>query len=125
MDFSKMTRNDKIEMCFEYIEDHDIITNKTETSASGEAQARASIKQNMKRNKSPIFNAMVDALVTALCDKREYVGKHGKMRREKDREIENLELRLSDVDNRMKVLETTIKEQNEMIKLMKINLAMD
>lgn len=125
MDFSKMTRNDKIEMCFQYIEDHDIITNKTETSASGEAQARASIKQNMKRNKSPIFNAMVDALVKALYDKRDYIGKHGKMKKEKDREIENLELRLSEVDNRMKVLEKTIKEQNDMIELMKINLAMD
>ena len=125
MDFSKMTRNDKIEMCFEYIEDHDIITNKTETSASGEAQARASIKQNMKRNKSPIFNAMVDALVTALSDKRDYIGKHGKMKKEKDREIENLQLRLSDVEYRMKSLEKTIKEQNDMIKLMKINLAMD
>ena len=125
MDFSKMSRNEKIEMCFEYIEDHDIITNKTETSASGEAQARASIKQNMKRNKSPIFNAMVDALVKALSDKRDYIGKHGKMKKEKDREIENLELRLSEVDNRMKVLEQTIKEQNDMIELMKINLAMD
>lgn len=125
MDFSKMTRNDKIEVCFEFLEDKELITDKMETSASGVAQARANIKQNMKRNKTVIFNAMVDALVMVLCDRQISAKRNVRIRKEKDREIENLELRLSEVDNRMKVLEKTIKEQNDMIELMKINLAMD
>ena len=125
MDFSKMTRNDKIEMCFQYIEDHDIITNKTETSASGEAQARANIKQNMKRNKTVIFNAMVDALVMVLSDRQISAKRNVRIRKEKDREIENLELRLSEVDTKIKVLEKTIKEQQDWIELFKASHNID
>ena len=125
MDFSKMTRNDKIEVCFEFLEDKELITDKMETSASGVAQARANIKQNMKRNKTVIFNAMVDALVMVLSDRQISAKRNVRIRKEKDREIENLELRLSEVDTKIKVLEKTIKEQQDWIELFKASHNID
>ncbi len=125
MDFSKMTRNDKIELCFEKINDLELLDDKMETSASGVAQSKASIKQNMKRNKTVVFNAMLEALSMILCERDNSAKRNYKKNKQKDREIENLELRLSEVDTKMKVLEQTIKEQSDMIELMKINLRMD
>ena len=118
MDFSKMDKNSKIEMCFKYIDDNDLLIDKMESSASGVPQARASIKQNMKRNKTPIFNAMLDALVTALCDKNDYIIKHGVMKRKKNDTIENLEIKLSEVNQSIRCLERTIKEKDERIELL-------
>jgi hypothetical protein len=125
MDFSKMNRNDKIELCFEKINDLELLDDKMETSASGVAQSKASIKQNMKRNKTVVFNAMLEALSMILCERDNSARRNFKKNKQKDREIENLELRLSEVDTKMKVLEQTIKEQSDMIELMKINLRMD
>ncbi len=125
MDFSKMNRNDKIELCFEKINDLELLDDKMETSASGVAQSKASIKQNMKRNKTVVFNAMLEALSMILCERDNSAKRNYKKNKQKDREIENLELRLSEVDTKMKVLEQTIKEQSDMIELMKINLRMD
>jgi len=118
MNFSRMTRDDKIEMCFKKILDHDEIIDKIKKSASGVKQAKASIKQNMKRNKTPIFNAMLDALVTALCDKNDYIIKHGVMKRKKNDTIENLEIKLSEVNQSIRCLERTIKEKDERIELL-------
>ena len=125
MNFSKMDRNEKIEVCFEFLEDRELITDKMETSDSGVSQARASIKQNMKRNKTVVFNAMLDALAMVLCDldngrKRNFKIKNEN--KEKDRQIENLEYRLSEVDDRMKTLEKTIKEQSEIIEKLKLKI---
>jgi chromosome segregation ATPase len=115
IDFSKMSKNDKIEMCFDYIIETDVLTDKMESSASGVSQSKASIKQNMKRNKSPIFNAMIDALIIAISDKNEYISKHGNMRRSKDREIESLEFRLSEVENDIRILKRNIDEKDKKI----------
>jgi len=120
-----MNRNDKIELCFEKINDLELLDDKMETSASGVAQSKASIKQNMKRNKTVVFNAMLEALSMILCERDNSAKRNYKKNKQKDREIENLELRLSEVDTKMKVLEQTIKEQSDMIELMKINLRMD
>jgi len=113
-----MDKNEKIKICFEYIEDHSIITDKTERSVSGTAQSRASIKQNMKRNKSPIFNALIDALVLALTDKTDFIAKNGVMRREKNREIDNLQFRLSETEQKIKNLEKTIKNKDTEIEFL-------
>ena len=125
MNFSRMTRDDKIEMCFKKILDHDEIIDKIEKSASGVKQAKASIKQNMKRNETVIFNAMLDTLSMVLWERDNSAKRNNRINKEKDREIENLQYRLSDVEYKMKSLEKTIKEQNDMIELMKINLAID
>ena len=70
MEILKMNKNEKIEMCFDFIETHECIENAMETSASGSSQARANIKQNMKRNKTVIFNAMVDGMCMLINDKQ-------------------------------------------------------
>lgn len=118
MDFSKMSKNDKIDICFEFLEDRELITDKMETSASGVSQARASIKQQMKRNKTVIFNAMLDALVMTISDKNDFIIKNSKMRKSKDREIESLEFRLSEVDNQIKILQRNIKVKDDRIKVL-------
>ena len=119
MDFSKMTRDDKIEVCFKKILDHDEIIDKIKKSASGVKQAKASIKQNMKRNETVIFNAMLDTLSMVLWERENSAKRNNRIKKEKDREIKNLQLRLSDVEYKMKLLEQTIKEQQDWIELFK------
>ena len=118
MDFSKMNRNDKIDLCLEFLEDKEFITDKLHSSASGVSQERAYIKLNMKRNKTLIFNSMLDALSLAICDRHNSAVKNLKLKKEKDEQIEKLEFRISELESRTKTLETTIKEKDERIELL-------
>ena len=119
MSFSKMDRNDKIEMCFEKIIDLELLDDKIENSASGEAQAKATLKQQMKRNKTAVFNAMLEALSMTLCGNQNSSVRTFKMKQDKDRQIHNLELRLADLEYKMKLQQEQIKKQEEWIEMFK------
>ena len=119
MSFSKMDRNDKIEMCFEKIIDLELLDDKIEKSASGAAQARATLKQQMKRNNTAVFNAMLEALSMTLCGNQNSSLRTRKMKEDKDRQIHNLELRLADLEYRMKLQQEQIKKQEEWIEIFK------
>jgi len=119
MSFSKMDRNDKIEMCFDKIIDLELLDDKIETSASGEAQAKATLKQQMKRNKTAVFNAMLEALSMTLCGNQNSSLRTRKMKEDKDRQIHNLELRLADLEYQMKLQQEQIKKQEEWIEIFK------
>ena len=125
MDFSKMDRNEKIELCFERINDLELLDDKIETSASGVAQAKATLKQQMKRNKTALFNAMLDALALSIINRKENSKRTYKMKEEKNREISNLELRLSQLEETTRSLQKTVLAQNEEIEIMKVNLKID
>ncbi len=119
MSFSKMDRNDKIEMCFDKIIDLELLDDKIETSASGVAQAKATLKQQMKRNKTAVFNAMLEALSMTLCGNQNSSLRTRKMKEDKDRQIHNLELRLADLEYQMKLQQEQIKKQEEWIEIFK------
>tara|TARA_R110000765_G_scaffold59412_2_gene115612 strand:- start:543 stop:914 length:372 start_codon:yes stop_codon:yes gene_type:complete len=119
MSFSKMDRNDKIEMCFDKIIDLELLDDKIETSASGVAQAKATLKQQMKRNKTAVFNAMLEALSMTLCGNQNSSVRTFKMKQDKDRQIHNLELRLADLEYKMKLQQEQIKKQEEWIEMFK------
>ena len=119
MSFSKMDRNDKIEMCFDKIIDLELLDDKIETSASGVAQAKATLKQQMKRNKTAVFNAMLEALSMTLCGNQNSSVRTFKMKQDKDRQIHNLELRLADLEYQMKLQQEQIKKQEEWIEIFK------
>lgn len=119
MSFSKMDRNDKIEMCFDKIIDLELLDDKIENSASGEAQAKATLKQQMKRNKTAVFNAMLEALSMTLCGNQNSSVRTFKMKQDKDRQIHNLELRLADLEYKMKLQQEQIKKQEEWIEMFK------
>ena len=119
MSFSKMDRNDKIEMCFDKIIDLELLDDKIENSASGEVQAKATLKQQMKRNKTAVFNAMLDALSMTLCGNQNSSLRTRKMKEDKDRQIHNLELRLADLEYQMKLQQEQIKKQEEWIEIFK------
>ena len=119
MSFSTMDRNDKIEMCFDKIIDLDLLDDKIENSPSGEAQAKATLKQQMKRNKTAVFNAMLDALSMTLCGNQNSSLRTRKMKEDKDRQIHNLELRLADLEYQMKLQQEQIKKQEEWIEIFK------
>lgn len=119
MSFSKMDRNDKIEMCFDKIIDLELLDDKIETSASGVAQAKATLKQQMKRNKTAVFNAMLEALSMTLCGIQNSSLRTRKMKEDKDRQIHNLELRLADLEIQMKLQQEQIKKQQEWIEIFK------
>ncbi len=119
MSFSKMDRNDKIEMCFDKIIDLELLDDKIETSASGVAQAKATLKQQMKRNKTAVFNAMLEALSMTLCGIQNSSLRTRKMKEDKDRQIHNLELRLADLEIQMKLQQEQIKKQEEWIEIFK------
>ena len=119
MSFSKMDRNDKIEMCFDKIIDLELLDDKIETSASGVAQAKATLKQQMKRNKTAVFNAMLEALSMTLCGNQNSSVRTFKMKEDKDRQIHNLELRLADLEYQMKLQQEQIKKQEEWIEIFK------
>ena len=119
MSFSKMDRNDKIEMCFDKIIDLELLDDKIETSASGVAQAKATLKQQMKRNKTAVFNAMLEALSMTLCGIQNSSVRTFKMKQDKDRQIHNLELRLAELEYQMKLQQEQIKKQEEWIEIFK------
>ena len=119
MSFSKMDRNDKIEMCFDKIIDLELLDDKIETSASGVAQAKATLKQQMKRNKTAVFNAMLEALSMTLCGNQNSSLRTRKMKEDKDRQIHNLELRLAELEYQMKLQQEQIKKQEEWIEIFK------
>jgi len=119
MDFSKMDRNEKIELCFDKIIDLELLDDKIETSASGVAQAKATLKQQMKRNKTAVFNAMLEALSMTLCATQNSCVRTRKMKEDKDRQIHNLELRLAELEYQMKLQQEQIKKQEEWIELFK------
>ena len=119
MSFSKMDRNDKIEMCFDKIIDLELLDDKIENSASGVAQAKATLKQQMKRNKTAVFNAMLEALSMTLCGNQNSSVRTFKMKQDKDRQIHNLELRLADLEYKMKLQQEQIKKQEEWIEMFK------
>jgi len=114
-----MDRNDKIEMCFDKIIDLELLDDKIETSASGVAQAKATLKQQMKRNKTAVFNAMLEALSMTLCGNQNSSLRTRKMKEDKDRQIHNLELRLADLEYQMKLQQEQIKKQEEWIEIFK------